>query len=114
MSHGHGLKTMLKMARKSKARGSKKADILPSPQMLQRAAKIVLAGKCPLSKPIYAKLKRHRTILRKLAAMKGNAKSKKAYVTRNKKQVGGFLPMLPLIAGAMGSILPNLLGGFSR
>lgn len=86
----------------------------PTPQILQRAAKVVLSGKCPLSKPIYAKLKRHRQIMRKLAAMKGNVKSKKAFVTRNKKQVGGFISLLPMIVGAVGSILPNLLKGFSR
>lgn len=108
----------VKMARKAarKARLSKKLkkDKLPSPQVLQRASKVVLSGKCPLSKPIYAKLKRHRAIMRKLANLKGKNPSKKAFLTRHKKQVGGFLPMLPLIAGAMGSILPNLFKGFSR
>ena len=83
---------------------------LPSPQVLQRAAKVVLSGKCPLSRPTYLKLKRHRHILRKLAAMKGKTKSKKAFVSRYRKQIGGFKPFLPLIAGALGSVVPKLLG----
>lgn len=107
-----------KMARKKVGKKAgqkiKKGHKLPSPQVLQRAAKVVLSGKCPLSKPTYAKLKRHRLILRKLAVMKGKSSSKKAFITRHKKQVGGFLPMLPLIAGAVGSILPNLVKGLTR
>lgn len=99
------------MARKI-TKATKKA--LPSPQFLQRTAKVVLSGKCPLPKPIHAKLKRHRAILRQLASMKGKVASKKAFVTRHKKQVGGLLPLLPLIAGAIGSILPNVLKGFTR
>jgi hypothetical protein len=104
----------IKMARKCKNTRNKKIKTLPSPQVLQRAAKIVLSGKCPLSKPTHAKLKRHRKIIRKLAAMKGKTQSKKAFLTRHKKQVGGFVPMLPLIAGAIGSVLPNLLKNFTR
>jgi hypothetical protein len=96
------------------ARKKVKKSKLPPPQVLQRAAKVVLTGKCPLAKPIHAKLKRHRAILRKLAAMKGNTSSKKAFVTRHKKQVGGLLPLLPLIAGAVGSIIPNLMKGLAR
>ena len=95
------------------ARAVKKKPI-PSPHVLQRAAKIVLSGKCPLSKPTYLKLKKHRSILRKLAAMKGKAKSKKAFVTRHKKQIGGFVPFLPLIAGALGSVVPKLLGAITQ
>jgi len=98
------------MAKKLPKRFPKK---VPTPQVLQRAAKVVLSGKCPLSKPTYAKLKKHRKILRKLATMKGKAKSKKAFMTRHKKQIGGFLPLLPLIAGAMGSLIPNVLKPFS-
>jgi hypothetical protein len=107
------------MARKQKSTTSKrrtkkvKKSNLPAPHVMQRAAKVVLSGKCPISKPVFTKLKRHRAILRKLAAMKGTAKSKKAFMTRNKKQVGGFLPMLPLIAGALGSVLPNVLKSLS-
>jgi hypothetical protein len=97
--------------KKTATKVNKKA---PSPQVLQRAAQVVLSGKCPLSKPTFAKLKKHRKILRKLATMKGKAKSKKAFITRNKKQVGGFLPLLPLIAGALGSVLPKLVRGFAR
>ena len=85
-----------------------------SPQVLQRAAKIMLSGKCPLSKLTYLKLKKHRNILRKLAAMKGKAKSKKAFATRHKKQIGGFVPFLPLIAGALGSVVPKLLGAVTQ
>lgn len=108
-------KRMPKTLAKRKRMGKKTLkSVIPSPQVLQRAAKVVLSGKCPLSKPIYSKLKRHRAIMRKLAAMSGKVKSKKAFLTRHKKQVGGFLPMLPLIASAVGSIIPNLLKGFSR
>ena len=76
----------------------------PSPAFLQKASKAVLAGKCNLSKPTYLKLKKHRNILRKLASMKGSTKLKKAYVTRHKKQVGGLLPLLPVILSAIGSL----------
>jgi hypothetical protein len=93
---------------------ARKKTRVPSPQVLQRAAKVVLSGKCPLSKQTYAKLKKHRAILRQLAAMKGKTKSKKAFLARHKRQVGGFLPMLPLIAGAVGSVLPNLVKSFAR
>lgn len=89
-------------------KGGKKTA-LPSPQVLQRAAKIVLSGKCPLTKPTFKKLKKHKNILRKLATMKGKMKSKKAFLARNKKQIGGFLPMLPLIASAVGSLVPSVL-----
>ena len=68
-----------------------------SPVVLQRACKALLVGKCRLSKGNLKKLKRHKTILRKLANMKGTVSSKKAFVTRHKKQVGGILPFLPLI-----------------
>jgi len=108
----------MKRANKSRPRKrlSKKASkvAMPSPQVLQRAAKVVLSGKCQLSKPIHAKLKRHRAIIRKLASLSGKAKSKKAFLTRHKKQVGGFLPLLPIIASAVGSLLPDLLKGFAR
>ena len=83
----------------------------PSPQVLQRAAKLVLSGKCPLSKPTYEKLRKHRVILRKLAAMKGSTRCKKAFITRNKKQVGGILPLIPLIKTAVGVLGPTLLQG---
>lgn len=101
------------MARKRSVKLRKKIskEMKHSPQVLQRAAKLVLSGKCPLSKPTYAKLKRHRSILRKLAKMKGKMKSKKAFLTRNKKQIGGLLPLIPLIASAVGSLLPGLLKG---
>ena len=46
--------------------------------------------------------------------MKGKAKSKKAFVTRHKKQIGGFVPFLPLIAGALGSVVPKLLGAITQ
>ena len=82
---------------------------LPSPVVLQRAFKAVLGGKCNFSKPTYLKLKRHRNILRKLAAMKGNCAKKKAYITRNKKQVGGLVPLLPLIFSALGAAAAPLL-----
>ena len=83
----------------------------PSPTIVQRAAKAVLTGKCPLSKPTYLKLRKHRNIIRKLASMKGSTKKKQSYMRRHKKQVGGFLPFLPLIAGAVGSLVPKVLGG---
>ena len=63
---------------------------------MQRAAKVVLTGQCKLSGPLYLKLKCHRQILRKLAALKGDLKKKKAFVTRHKKQIGGILPLMPL------------------
>ena len=85
---------------------SKKAKLKQvSPQVLKRASKIVLSGKCPFSKPTYLKLKRHRNIIRKLAAMKGSVKSQKAFMKKNNKQIGGFLPFLPLIAKAIGALL---------
>ena len=46
--------------------------------------------------------------------MKGKAKSKMAFVTRNKKQIGGFVPFLPLFADALGSVAPKLLGTLSQ
>lgn len=63
--------------RSSKTRVSKKSKPLPTPQVLQRAAKAVITGKCPLSRPNLVKMKRHRVILRKLANMKGKLTSKK-------------------------------------
>jgi len=101
-----------KKSKKSKRQGS--SSISPTPQVLQRAARLVLAGKCKLSKPSYSKLKKHRNILRKLAAMKGKAQSKKAFVTRHKKQIGGFIGMLPMIARAAGAFLPAMLTGLVR
>ena len=80
----------------------------PSPQVLQRAAKAVLTGKCQLDMPTYLKLRRHRNILRKLAAMKGSEKSKKAFITCHKKQVGGIIPFLPLIAKGIGGLLGGM------
>ena len=88
---------------------SNMAKSTPSPQILQRAAKAVLAGKCQIDTPTYLKLRRHRHILRKLAAMKGTEKSKKAFITRHRRQVGGIIPFLPLIAKGIG----GLLGGLS-
>jgi len=85
---------------------AKKRATLPSPQILQRAAKVVLTGQCKLSGPLYLKLKRHRQILRKLAALKGDLRKKKAFITRHKKQIGGFLPLLPLILKSVGMALP--------
>jgi hypothetical protein len=82
---------------------------LPSPAILQRASKAVLAGKCRLSKPSYIKLKKHRKILRQLARMKGSTLKKKAFVQRNKKQVGGMMPLLPIILSAIGSVAGPLL-----
>ena len=87
------------------------APLTHSPAYLQRAAKVVLSGKCPLSKPSYLKLKKHRNIIRKLATLKGSTAKKKAYIKRHKKQVGGFLPFLPIIAKALGTVVPTLLGG---
>ena len=107
------------MARKKKCgkRGRRQrgggALIQPTPQVLQRAARLVLSGKCQLSKPTFSKLKRHRNILRKLAAMKGKLKSKKAFLARHKKQVGGIIGMLPIIAKAAGALLPTLLGSLA-
>ena len=46
--------------------------------------------------------------------MKGKAKSKKAFVIRHKKQIGGFIPFLPLIASALGSVVPKLLGAITQ
>ena len=86
----------------------------PSPQVLQRAAKVVLSGKCPLSKPTYLKLKKHHNTLRSWQQLKGKAKSKKAFVIRHKKQIGGFIPFLPLITGALGSVVPKLLGAITQ
>ena len=85
----------------------KKKTLQPSPQVLQRAAKAVLSGKCQLSKPTYLKLKRHRHILKKLAALRGSQKSKKAFITRNKRQVGGFICLLPTILRLVGTVLVN-------
>lgn len=106
------------MAKKTskKTRKSHKGGLktTPTPQVLQRASQLVLSGKCPVSKPTFLKLKKHRNILRKLAAMKGKSASKKAFVTRHKKQVGGFIQLLPLIATAIGSLVPTLLGGLKR
>ena len=39
--------------------------------------------------------------------MKGKAKSKKAFVTHHKKQIGSFVPFLPLIASTLGSVVPS-------
>ena len=94
------MSSLLTMARKQAP--------LPSAQVLQRAAKVVLTGQCKLSGPLYLKLKRHRQILRKLAALKGDMRKKKAFVTRHKKQIGGFLPLLPLILKSVGMALPLL------
>jgi hypothetical protein len=58
-------------------------------------------------------LKKHRNILRKLAALKGKTASKKAFLKRHNKQIGGFLPLLPIIAGALGTLVPNILKGLS-
>ena len=81
----------------------------PSPQVLQRVTKAVLSGKCKLSRPTYLKLKRHRNILRRLAALKGTTKSKKAFVTQNRKQIGGLLPILPLVISALGGLAGSLI-----
>ena len=69
-----------------------------------------------MNRPTYLKLKRHRNILRKLANMKGSTKCKKAFITRNKKQVGGVLPfILPLVAKVIaGTALPALASVFSK
>ena len=81
----------------------------PKPTVLQRAANVVLSGKCNLSHPTYVKLKKHQAIIRRLAAMKGTTATKEAFIRKNKKQVGGFMAMLPLIASAATTILPSLL-----
>jgi hypothetical protein len=95
----------------AKSNRKKKTRPTPSPLVLQRAAKGVLSGNIPLSKHMLNKLKRHRVILRKLAALKGKPQVKKAFVTRHKKQIGGFLPFLPLIAGTLGALIPALANG---
>jgi len=89
---------------------NKQTRKLPSPIVLQRASKAVLAGKCNLSRPTYLKLKKHRNIMRKLANMTGTPQQKMVFVKSNMKQVGGLLPLLPLIAKAVGSLAVPLLG----
>ena len=80
-------------------------SILTRPHVLQRAAKLVLSGKCRMTRPTFLKLKRHQNILRKLASMKGSTRCKKAFVTRNRNQIGGFLPfLLPLIGRAFARV----------
>ena len=82
---------------------------LPSPIILQRASKAVLTSKCPLTDDLYTKLKRHRKILRKLANMKGTMTQKQAFVKRNRKQIGGIIPLLPLIVSAVSSAVGPLI-----
>ena len=89
---------------------AKKSTISTPPHVIQRASKLVLAGKCDIDRPTYLKLKRHRHILRKLANLKGSTRCKKAYITRHKKQVGGLLPLLlPLVGSAIANIASRLL-----
>ena len=83
--------------------------LLPSPEVSKSCQSHVL-GKCSLSKPTHLKLKKHCHILR-LPTMKGKSKSKKTFVTCHKKQIGGFIPLFVLlIAGALESVGPKLLG----
>ena len=89
--------------RTGRRKQAKVKKILPSPKLLQNASSAVLRGKISLSPANYGKLKKHKTILRKLARMKGTQKRKQNFVSRNRKQVGGFLPLLPLILAGIGA-----------
>ena len=101
--------------RKKKKKKMRRNNESPSPVILQRAAKAILAGKCRLSALAFLKLKKQKLFLRKLARLKGNPKSKERFVSRNKKQVGGILPLLPLIfaglgaAGGLGGGIANIV-----
>ena len=89
---------------------AKKSTISTPPHVIQRASKLVLAGKCDIDRPTYLKLKRHRHILRKLANLKGSTRCKKGYITRHQKQVGGLLPLLlPLVGSAIANIASRFL-----
>lgn len=65
----------------------------------------VLRGNVPLETGEKRKLRRHASVLRRLAAKKGCWKSKKRFVV----QSGGFLPLL--LAPILGTLLSNLIGG---
>lgn len=65
----------------------------------------VLHGNVPLKPDQRKKLRRHASVLRRLAARKGCWKSKKRFVV----QSGGFLPLL--LAPILGTVLSNLIGG---
>ena len=84
-----------------KLKVEKGSNISTSPHVIQRASKLVLSGKCPLNRPTYLKLRRHRNILRKLASLKGSTRCKKGFITKHKKQVGGLLPLLLPLVGSV-------------
>lgn len=65
----------------------------------------VLRGNVPLKTEQRRKLRRHASVLRRLAAKKGCWRSKKRFIV----QSGGFLPLL--LAPVLGTILSNLIGG---
>ena len=103
-----------KQSNMAKRKQPSKAIATP-PHVIQRAAKLVLSGKCQMNRPTYLKLKRHRNILRKLASMKGSTRCKKAFITRNRKQIGGFLPfLLPLIGRAFARVVGPLVSNLVR
>ena len=94
---------------KERTTGGSAAAAAPSIVQLQWAARAVLAGKRDLNRADYLKLKRQHKFLPKLATIKGSQKSKQAFLKRNKKQVGGFMGLLPhLIKGAM-RLLPAII-----
>jgi hypothetical protein len=101
------------MARKRKSSTSKVKQ--PSPVVLQRAAKALLY-KCKIQKgsSTFLKLKRHRSILKQLAEMKGSMKRKQAFVKRHRKQIGGVLPLLPLIMSLVGTLAPAVISSVMR
>jgi hypothetical protein len=87
----------------------------PSPVILQRAAKALLFKcKIPRGSSTYLKLKRHHSILKKLAGMKGSQKRKQAFVKRHRKQIGGVLPFLPLILKLVGALAPAVVSSVMR
>lgn len=101
------------MAGKRKSSRSKIKQ--PSPVVLQRAAKALLYKcKIPKGSSAFSKLKRHHSILKQLAEMKGSSKKKQAFVKRHRKQIGGVLPLLPIILKLVGTLAPAIISSVMR
>lgn len=71
----------------------------------------ILKGNIPLSKEQLNKLKKHKTLMRKLVAIQETKKNKDLKQKRQLTQTGGFLPLIltPLLAIAADLIADKLI-----
>ena len=108
-----GCQTGVMRGKKSKSDDVMMGKLVAKPLVAQRFAQAVKAGKIKFTKVQFTKLKSHKGIIRRLADMRGNVASKRKFVERNKKQIGGFLPFLPMILAGIGAA-GSLAGGISK